>query len=280
MAFAAYAPRSTALGAPWGQLGDAPLAGSRAAEVPDDLTRLLRDLIERYPVRRQAAVRQEVPRTAFLLGLVARAGTSLLEIGGGTGLLALGAASLGVSTWIARDPSIPLLPEVDLGRISARAGLSLRVLSGPAPAACGRVPEASMDVVAWASVVERSQHAPRAVLAEAFRALRPGGTLLLAAPNGASAGRRLRALAGRGAGMRFEEWYYPDEANGPVREPVLEDLRRMTRELGFECVSVHGRCFAGRGAGRAGRALVAVGDRLLRPLPTLCGDLALLAVRP
>ena len=55
---------------------------------------------------------------------------------------------------------------------------------------------------------------------------------------------------------------------------------RMTLERGFEQVSVQGAALPAGRSGRAGRALATVADRLLRPLPTLCGELALLVRRP
>jgi hypothetical protein len=65
-----------------------------------------------------------------------------------------------------------------------------------------------------------------------------------------------------------------------VREPVLADPVRLVRELGFEKQAVWGRNWAGYPARGLRRGAAWLIDHALRPFPTLCSDLYVLARKP
>src|SRR5262249_61634803 len=101
--------------------------------------------------------------------------------------------------------------------------------------------DASLDVVTCIDSIEHWHHSPRPVLEQVVRVLRPGGLLLLGGPNAAHAVHRAKLLLGRSNWSHFEDWYYPAEFRGHVREPVLADLLRIVDELGLERRAVFGR---------------------------------------
>jgi hypothetical protein len=89
--------------------------------------------------------------------------------------------------------------------------------------------------------------------------------------------KRLSVPLGRSNWSHFEDWFHADPFRGHVREPVLADLVRLVRELGFEKQAVWGRNWAGYPAAGLGRAPAWLLDHALRPFPTLCSDLYVLA---
>jgi hypothetical protein len=111
--------------------------------------------------------------------------------------------------------------------------------------------------------------------------LKPGGALLISGPNAVNLRKRITVPLGRSNWSHFEDWFYPEEFRGHVREPVLADLVRIVRELGFQKHAVWGRNWAGYPSGGALRRAPAwLIDHALRPLPTLCSDIYVLAIKP
>jgi len=154
----------------------------------------------------------------------------------------------------------------------------VRVLATPVSGFGAHFDDASLDIVTCIESIEHWHHSPRPVMEEVARVLRPGGLFLLAGPNAAGAHHRAKLLLGRSTWSRFDDWYYPEEFRGHVREPVLADLLRIVDELGFERRAVFGRNWLGAPHGWK-RVALAVADRLLRPFPTLCKDLYVIATK-
>jgi SAM-dependent methyltransferase len=217
---------------------------------------------------------------AFQLERIYRPGASVVDIGGGAGLFSPGCALLGLRTWRVAPLVDHTRAAEDQDALDLHRRLGVRVLEEEVRQFGATFEDASLDAVACIDGIVRWPHSPRPVLAEAFRVLKPGGRLLLGAPNGASLRRRIAVMAGRHPGTQFEDWFYPDTFRGPFRSPVRRDLLRMVREIGFETQAFWGRSWAGPRAGHVKRLAVATADRLLRPVPTLASELYLEAVKP
>jgi 2-polyprenyl-3-methyl-5-hydroxy-6-metoxy-1,4-benzoquinol methylase len=257
-----------------------PLGRSAARLVPvrERFRRTLLALADQYPDSLQPDQRRDVSRHAFQIERIYRPGAVLADLGGGIGLFSPACATLGMETWLVddlRDPVNERFPIDALG-IHRRAGVN--VLATPVLDFGRHFEDESLDVVTCFDSIEHWHHSPRPVLEQVWRVLRPGGLLFLGTPNAANARNRLTLLLGRSNWSHFEDWYYPAEFRGHVREPVLADLVRMIAELGFERRAVFGRNWVAAG-GPAGVALAAV-DRALRPFPTLCKDIYVLAAKP
>ena len=78
----------------------------------------------------------------------------------------------------------------------------------------------------------------------------------------------------------MDEWYEQPVFGGHVREPDVDDLRYIARDLGLTAVRVHGRNYLGRGHGGAKGALAQLADPFLRSRPGLCSDIYLVGQKP
>jgi SAM-dependent methyltransferase len=240
----------------------------------------VRALARRYPASLRAEQLADAARIASHVERILRPGASVADLGGGVGLFSPTCAALGMQTWLVDDFGDPVNRSFDLDAIGVHRPLGVRVIETPIHRWGEAFGDESLDVVTCFDSLEHWHHSPRPVFAEAWRALKPGGTLLISGPNAVNLRKRLSVPFGRSNWSQFEDWYYPDQFRGHVREPVLGDLVRLVRELGFERQATWGRNWAGYPAAGARRVAGWLIDRSLRPFPTLCSDLYVMARKP
>jgi hypothetical protein len=86
---------------------------------------------------------------------------------------------------------------------------------------------------------------------------------------------------GYGKWSQMNHWYQAEFFRGHVREPDVDDLHYIARDMGLIEVEILGRNWAGymndRRVIRIGTALI---DSLLRLRPSLCSDIYLVARKP
>ena len=156
-----------------------------------------------------------------------------LDIGGGGDVV-------GVAQALQKKHGIAL-HGVDLGD-DVRQGCERGVLSKTCNVDVEPLPfEAGyFDLVLFASVIEHLYN-PHTVLKEIARVLRPGGILLLEAPNAVALGRRLDALVGRNPFQRFNQ--YNAIQNKAIMEfcSVFYTVEEVEEALGdrFELLAEH-----------------------------------------
>jgi SAM-dependent methyltransferase len=258
----------------------APLDRAPSEPFPRRLRHMLRRLADRYPEGLRAGQLQDVERVAFHVEQILRPGASLADLGGGIGLFPTACAALGMRTFLVDDFDDEVNHEYPLASLDVHREVGVHVVQSDVRHWSERFDDESLDVVTSFDSLEHWHHSPRGVFQEAFRTLKPGGRLFLGAPNAVNLRKRIAVPLGRSNWSHFEDWYYPDQFRGHVREPVLGDLLRMVRELGFETETVWGRNWSGYLGGRMRRWTTCVVDRVLRLRPTLCSDLYVLAVKP
>ncbi|MGC4783720.1 class I SAM-dependent methyltransferase [Micromonospora zamorensis] len=250
----------------------------QASVVRQELQRLAR----RYPFEWRARLEYEVERQTFHIGLVADLAPAgaVADIGGGTGLFSAGCAALGMSATLIDDFADPVNEACTDELLDLHRSVGVKIdVRDVVRDGLGLAP-GSVDVITTFDSMEHWHSSPKRLFAEVTTALRPGGWFLLGVPNCVNLRKRITVPLGRGKWSSMADWYERPHFRGHVREPDVDDLRYIARDMRLTSVRIIGRNWLGRGhAHPIVRTLTPVVDRVLRSRPALCSDIYLLGCR-
>jgi SAM-dependent methyltransferase len=241
---------------------------------------VLEDVACRYPEALRQGQLLDIPRIASHLERVLKPGGTMADLGGGLGLMTPGCAALGMESWLIDDFGDPVNRKFSVHDVGVHRELGVHVVETPVDKWSAGFANESLDAVTCIETVEHWHHSPRPVFEEVFRVLKPGGLFLLSGPNAVHLWNRLKVPFGYTNWATFEDWFDGEEFRGHVREPILDDLKRVVRELGFEQLAAWGCNWELYGAGRLRRRVAKPIDLVLRWFPTLCLDVYVLARKP
>jgi SAM-dependent methyltransferase len=221
-----------------------------------------------------------IDRVAFELEIVLRnapgAGT-LCDLGGGIGMFPIACAALGMRTILVDDFQDPVCFEHGQPTRELHKRYGVEVLMRDLVEEGLDLPPETIDVFTIFDSMEHWHHSPKPVFGAVMRALRPGGLFVLSGPNCANLRKRITLLFGRGKWSAMHDWYDAPRFRGHVREPDVEDLRYIARDMDLTQVRILGRNWAGWGSRlRLIRIITPFVDSMLRLRPSLCSDLYLI----
>ena len=256
------------------------IAPNMGDSATSDIKSRLRELARDYPEALGAAQLNDVPRIAFHLKLLldrVPAGARVADIGGGVGLFSPGARVLGCDSILVDDFRDAVNHQHGDAALAPHRKHGVEVVSRDVVAEGVEFEPASLDAVTSFDSLEHWHHSPKKLLHSLMDALKPGGWLILGAPNCVNMRKRITVPLGRGKWSSVTEWYDEPVFRGHVREPDVRDLRYISDDLKLTGARVMGRNWQGR-ASPSGlvRALTAVFDLPLRVNPGWCSDLYLL----
>jgi SAM-dependent methyltransferase len=129
--------------------------------------------------------------------------------------------------------------------------------------------------------MEHWHQSPKRLFHQLLGLLRPGGSFFLGGPNCVNLRKRLTVPLGHGKWTGMDAWYEAPEFRSHVREPDVDDLLYIARDLGLENVRIYGRNWVGYRSNQPFvRAVVPFVDRLLQLRPSLCGDIYMMGRKP
>jgi 2-polyprenyl-3-methyl-5-hydroxy-6-metoxy-1,4-benzoquinol methylase len=245
----------------------------------------LAEVVKKYPADQQPAQASDIPRQAMHIGLVMDAkgsGARVCDIGGGTGLFSVGCAALGMKATLVDDFRDPgnlqqgVANVLDVHRSYGVEVVSCDVIEEGIDFAPG-----SFDMVTSFDSMEHWHHSPKKLFAQVMQTLAPGGMFLLCCPNCVNLRKRIATPLGRNKWSRMADWYEQPRFRGHVREPDLDDLRYIARDMSLVDCRVLGRNWLGHvGPGGLRGALVRFIDRPLQLFPSLCSDIYIMGHKP
>jgi SAM-dependent methyltransferase len=133
---------------------------------------------------------------------------------------------------------------------------------------------ASLDAVFSVASMEHWHASPKRLFADLMTALKPGGVFVLGAPNCVNLRKRLTVPFGYGKWSTMASWYETEPFRGHVREPDVDDLRYIARDIGLVNARILGSNYMGYiSRFQWIRHLIPLGDRVLRLAPSLCSEI-------
>lgn len=260
----------------------------------------LRAIAEGYPRDLVDAQIDDLPRVAFHVDLVvARAGSdvTICDVGSGVGLFPAACADAGMQITMMDDFAPPFADEASARAVPDapdavnfdRVDDALRYHRSLGVEVAARDPltdgfgfgPASLDVVTTFDSMEHWHRSPKRLFHEILEALRPGGLFILSVPNCVNLRKRVTVPFGYGKWSQMSHWYEPEYFRGHVREPDVDDLHYIARDLGLEQVEILGRNWASLLSPSPWvRRLAAVAGPLIVGRPSLCSDLYLIGRTP
>jgi len=240
----------------------------------------LASIAREYPEPLVESQLGSIDRVGFELEIVLRSAPgarTLCDLGGGIGMFPIACAALGMRAILIDDFRDPVYFEHGQPALELHKRYRVEVLMRDLVEEGLDLPPETIDVFTIFDSMEHWHHSPKPVFAAVMRALRPGGLFVLAGPNCANLRKRITLLFGRGKWSAMQDWYDAPRFRGHVREPDVEDLRYIARDMDLTQVRILGRNWAGRASPRRLiRMITPFVDSILRLRPSLCSDLYLI----
>jgi SAM-dependent methyltransferase len=245
--------------------------------------RTLAAILNEYPAVLRRFLAPSLQRCAWQIDVVRRgvgSNATVVDVGGAVSLFAPGCAAIGMRAILIDDSFDDDDREIGAAKREAIARVirprGVMVMRRDIGVDGVGIPPESADAFTSFGVLEHLHRSPKAALHEMWKGLRPGGLLLIGTPNRANLRKRIALLFGGAKWSSMQDWYERPEFRGHVREPDVDDLRYIVRDLGIPRAAVLGRNWMGtQSPKRPVRVAARLGDGLLRLRPQLCSDIYL-----
>jgi SAM-dependent methyltransferase len=247
-----------------------------------NIEKTLREVAHGYPRAMIPDQLKDISRIAFNIHLAlegsASCRLSICDIGGGVGLFSPGCAALGHDTFLVDDFADPVNRDVGDSVFAVHKKYGVRVASRDVIRQGVTDFGQRFEVVTSFESMEHWHHSPKKLFRQVRETLlKPGGRFILGVPNCVNLRKRISVPLGFGKWSPMSDWYEQEIFRGHVREPDVDDLRYIARDMGLKNVLIVGRNWLGYASDRKViRMCTRLIDGPLRALPSMCSDLYLI----
>ena len=171
--------------------------------------------------------------------LLERERSKVIDVGAGAGVVSLSLAKLGhqvvaVDTWEEYEPGSENIMGESSGIVARLQRNGVDCLRRDVVADGLGVESESFDLALCLAVIEHLHISPQTMLRDIWRALKPGGHLVLSTPNLARLSKRLGMALGRSIHPALEVWWKEGPFFGHIREYDQNEIVSMLQWAGFE----------------------------------------------
>jgi len=250
----------------------------------ENLASLLTEVAKQYPPAMVQEQIRDIPRNQFHIEYVLEAMSpraagdlTLCDLGGGIGLFSVGSGAAGFKRVVLVDD---FQDQVNLQQgdniFSLHRKYGVEVISRDIVTAGLGDLGGTFDVITCFDSMEHWHHSPKKLFGQVMAALNPGGLFFLGVPNCVNFRKRITVPLGWGKWSSMQSWYEDEVFRSHVREPDVDDLHYIARDIGLTDVKILGRNWLGMVNHRGWvRALTPLLDYPMRLQPSLCSNIYL-----
>jgi 2-polyprenyl-3-methyl-5-hydroxy-6-metoxy-1,4-benzoquinol methylase len=242
---------------------------------------VLEEIARSYPSNMQGGQLQDIPRIASHIRLALNgrdpSGLAICDIGGGVGLFSPGCAALGMKVLLIDDFADPINKQVGDSPFVVHKKYGVRIeMRDPIAKGVADIGDL-FDIVTTFDSMEHWHNSPKALFGQVRRSLlKSGGRFVLGVPNCVNLRKRITVPFGIGKWTQMRDWYEEPVFRSHVREPDVDDLLYIARDMSLKEIHIVGRNWLGYespyGVVRWGTHIA---DLPLRLFPKLCSDIYL-----
>ncbi|GBE00015.1 bifunctional 3-demethylubiquinone-9 3-methyltransferase/ 2-octaprenyl-6-hydroxy phenol methylase [bacterium BMS3Abin07] len=245
---------------------------------------VLRNVTKQYPEDMVDQQVRDIPRISFNINIALHAikdkphtELEICDLGGGIGLFSIGCAAYGMKrTVLIDDFDDSVNHRVGASILDLHKGHGVEVISRDVVEEGIHDIAGNFDIITTFDSMEHWHHSPKNLFHEVIDKLKPGGVFVLGVPNCVNMRKRITVPLGIGKWSGMQEWYEVDKFRGHVREPDVNDLKYIARDMELVDVTIYGRNWLGYySANQAIRFATKITDYPLRLKPSLCSDIYL-----
>ena len=206
---------------------------------------------------------------------------SICDLGGGIGLFSVGCATYGFKRTVLVDDFEDSVNH-DLGDsiLSVHKKCGIEIFSRDVIKKGIKDIEGNFDIITSFDSMEHWHDSPKKLFAEVAEKLNPSGVFVLGVPNCVNMRKRITVPLGHGKWSSIDEWYEIETFRGHVREPDVDDLKYIARDMNLKNIKILGRNWQGYYSQNPTIKLASkIMDYSLRLRPQLCSDIYLVGVK-
>jgi len=244
----------------------------------------LENLCDEYPEVFRTYIINNRERFLYQVGIVTDfledvSGKRLLDIGAGFSPCSILLSQLGANITIVDDFNDPMGQDSNAQEVEALfKKYNVNVISGDLFTFCDQFDLGVIDAVMSFDSMEHWHNSPKMMFHKIYESMGQESLFFIGVPNCVNLRKRLTVPFGLCKWSSMDDWYESDIFRGHVREPDIDDLEYIAKDLGFSDYRVDGRNWIGyRSKYSVVRALIPLVDKVLQLNPALCSDLYLIA---
>lgn len=247
----------------------------------DKLTEIVTNIYKYWEGYDDFVLDADIKKCVYLVNLIRSRidvnGIVICDIGGGWGAFSAACAAIGMKSILIDDFQDKGFFNLDDHRQKLHIDYGFIRVARDVIKEGIDFPPNSIDIFTTFDVMEHFHRSPKFLFSQIMQALRPGGIFILGVPNCVNLRKRITVPLGIGKWSSMDEWYEEATFRGHVREPDVEDLRYIARDMGLSDVEIFGRNWMGmRNQNRIIRIFTKVFNKLICLRPSLYSDIYLL----